>query len=450
MSSPHCKCPQYDNECPSCQKIYFLKQDKKSCKYFIRIPCADFAAGATGPAGATGLPGATGPAGATGPTGPVGPTGPQGETGPTGPQGETGPAGATGLAGTGCCISLAVLDLLPGPTGELIGDTGINAALIAGALASEAGPFCTQALIFGCDADEDCDIFNLSIAKETMMDFSIDVAGVTGIIGATAIVIGDVDTEAVPITLIADVLPFEFAILNNIQDIINCSPCFECGATGMNFSYAGQGCIDIGGTAGLVVTFDDEGEAGALTVTIPFEFSGSECLVNDNVIEGLELDVAALGAAAIAEVAAILPDVTDLVAFLDTLTITTLEANFQLTALCINDPIMGVLFDFLVPVNPGDPLVIRTNVPVDEINHVVVGFTNLATGVSQLVCGSDLLITGPIPGDLPEVQSRINVLVPLDMGTYQVCLLINCNVFELGPLTITTVIPPGLIPALAD
>ena len=468
--SYNCKCSQED-DCESSDNIYFLKQDKKTCKFFIRIPCEDFESGAIGSTGRTGATGATGRTGATGATGATGPTGATGATGPTGATGETGATGATGPtgpAGEACCVSLAVLDFTAGPVGATAGagTAFIDAPILAGAIADALGPFCTQALVFGCDTNEGCEIFKVCIGKETMMPFVVTIAEL-----APALV-GDVVLPALPafpdgpigIPVVAlplagfPDLTFDLCILNPLRDIINCCPNFDCGATGMAFQFSGTGCVELAGTATLALTLAlpiaPAVPALLITIPVPFAVDADACLVNDQCIEGLTLGLdpglvggilAALPGLLAPILAALPAGVVVLGTFLTAITVAAIEIHFQFCAVCIEDFLNILAASFV----EDGRVVVLTNIPPELITHAAIALTDEAAGTSTLYCGFQIQIAAATADDIlfdPLSASRITVFAAVPTGTYSVCLLLNCQVRDVG---VVTVIGPGggLLPA---
>ena len=421
-------CSHQEDDTDCCEeKIYFLKQDKKSCKFFIRIPCDDFPCGVTGASGRTGATGATGQTGGVGPTGPTGP------------------------AGVACCVSLATLGFIfVGETG-LTGATAADTAALGAAIASEVGPFCAAAIVEGCVPHNGCEVYNVCIGKESMMDFEVTAAELVGATGFTGIVVGGMTAIVLDTTLLGP-LEFEFCMLNEPLDIINCCPEFDCGATGMNFQYSGMGCIDLEGEASFVVLLTEGGVLMSAVFDEPIDLSTSGCFVNDPCIEEVSIDLAAAAESAAAAAAAMFPTATLVGTFFESLTITNLEAVFTFCALCVEDP-LTILAAVITPVGilTGNRVIILTNIPPAQIEHAAVSLTNEATGVSTLFCLPDGLLVEPAtPSDLlidPATQSRITVspLAGIPTGTYFVCLLINCQARDVG----TVFVPPGgLLPAM--
>lgn len=421
----HC-CDESDYE-NQCDKIYFLKKDPKSCKFYIRIPkedCPSGKTGVTGRTGATGASGATGPAGATGPTG---------------------PAGETGAGSVSCAISLAVLDFVSGFTGATAGLTGaeLDAALLDLAIADAIGPFCAPAVILGCDDDQGCDVYNICIAKDPMMTTEIGVTGITGLTGLTGVLVPDFGVVTfLPEDLLPDALAFNVDIVNNVSEMIEAAglfeiPDFPCGVTGL--SICGQGVVELGGFATFVVT-DPEGVAPAALVDVPFYTTEVDALVNETIIRRIEIDFDLL----IAEAAIILGIDPLLFDFgLTTLTFNLLKIVYDLTVVCNENPIMGLAVFVRPPSVASDPLVIFTNVLAADINNAIVAID------TDLFFGDQIEVTSDLSGLDAPVGALSAILVSgiFPAGVNSVCLLLNCQVFDLGDFLFPA---PGLMLVGAD
>lgn len=283
------------------------------------------------------------------------------------------------------------------------------------------------------------------------MPFVLPIADVVGLVGA--VTLGPlpglpVATVAIGAAALPAELAFDVAILNPLRDIINACPNFECGATGMAFQFNGTGCVEVDGLATVVLTAVVGGVLTAFTVAVPFEFGETDCLVNDQVIDELALDLGAIFAAAPALAVAVgLPVGTPIAgAFLTAITITNIEIHFEFCAICIEDFLNILAASFV----EDGRVVVLTNIPPEEITNAAIALTNEALGTSTIYSGFQIQISPATEADIafdPASASRITIFGAVPAGTYLVCLLINCQVRDVG---VVTVVGPGggLLPAM--
>ena len=403
------------------EDVFYLKQDPKTCKFYISIPrpCIPCPRdGATGRTGATGATGRTGATGATGATGPVGPTGP----------------GTTGVI---AALSLAVFDLLP--------VEGLGAA-IGDAIASSIGPIAAPVYILGQDPPG-CDIYYLGAGREVSLGgTAINLAGISGLTGITGLVgpiPGTPGIVGLDLSLLTADVSLEFCLLTPIEEIINASGEFVwppligvtgvtglTAATGATIDWVGDLTFQLGGSATVFVE-DPIGltTIGPINVPIDIVSAGTitpndPCVMSSPFPFGDFLDTATLLAG--------IPIGVTALAFLTDLTLDTISFHANITAAGIFEPITG--FASSVVVNPTE-ILIFTNVPFDTIHGAIVSVAG------NLFYDEQIVIEAAPPGAPLGSLSLIRVTGPFPIGSQSINLLLNCQVFELG----TFVFPLGPI-----
>jgi hypothetical protein len=396
-----------------CSKVYFLKQDKNSCKFFIRIPNEDFQSGATGATGPAG------PAGRTGDTGATGAPGETGATGPAGPMGPMGPTGPTGESGEACCIGLAMLQLLSNnkripENNDPVDD--INSYYLSIAITKAIGPICSRALISGCVSNGCCKIFKVCICKEANTSLMIDVKNVDGVRDVETVEIvqnsNKLSIDAIPLKSLPEELRFDFAILNPIRDIINCCPKFNCKCA-TELEFCGKGCVEIEGNIRVVAILNEKPSL----MDSPFTIKEMECLHNTQAVKNIAINL---------KDAFPSPIGTHLVS----IDINKINASFEFCSIGMKRS-SGVSF-YIRIIN--GRIVILTNVAVDDIKRVVVALTD-NNGISKLYCPPNIVITDATDKDCnnnQDIKSRIILPPGIFLSDYHVSVLINCISYDVG------------------
>lgn len=372
----------------------------------------------------------------------------------------------------GCCTSLATLSF--GPSASNLyscgGCTGITASLqqmVGTALGSAiaagvSGPFCAPAIVEGCKG-EYCDNFEVAIGKSENLNVVIGANAISGVPGATigmtsVSLCGNTGRVVIPTYIPVEELPTtvpipDFCLEQSPGEIVSCCS----GMTGV-VEFSGDNCLDIQGSAEFI--YNVSGLVGNQPFSTnvftcsPFEVKNETC--GGTCITNTELDLYGLTVSPVFSSqeqlnrinprviqqnpslpSNIIDPIVNLVG-LSSLTLNSFSFDFDLGAQLLKNPITGmsaiVCFDQCACCQ----LTILTNQSVSKIKRAVV-----ALG-PKLYCNPlvEEAKCGP-----KGTKSKISVCKQLPTGTFNVALLINCQSFCLGTVTISQ---SGLKPVLPN